>query len=106
MKLNIYDKKTVIKTYETSAYDLMYGTLTDVINVIKLDDIKTGSNDEIFALVLKLVTTSLDTVNDLLKDIFDGLTDEELRNTKVTEIAKVLVDVIIYTYKELGGSKN
>lgn len=102
MKLNVYDKKTIIKTYEVDSYDLMWGTVEDVAEAIKLEDMKTGSQDEIIKMTLNLVVTAKDTVNDLMKDIFDGLTDEELRCIKVSEMVNVLVDVVKFTVKELG----
>ena len=102
MKLNIYDKKKIVKTYEVDSYDLMWGTVEDVAEAIKLEDMKTGSQDEIIKMTLNLVVTAKDTVNDLMKDIFDGLTDEELRCIKVSEMVNVLVDVVKFTVKELG----
>ena len=57
-------------------------------------------------MVGKLVITSMGTVKTLIKDIFDGITDEEIRKTTVTEIAKVLVDIVTYTIGQLNlGSK-
>lgn len=106
MKLNIYEKKKVVKTYEASTYDLMYGTVTDIANIVNLDNLKTGSNEEILKLVLDVLSTGLDTVNDLLKDIFEGLTDDELKKTKVVEIAKVLVDVITFTFSQMSTGNN
>ena len=106
MKLNVYEKRKIVKTYTADTYDLMYGTITDIANVINLDDIKTGSNEEILKLVVKLLPTGLDSVNSLLKDIFDGLTDEELKHVKVKEIAQVLVDVVVFTYNQLRGGDN
>lgn len=109
MKLNIYDKKKIIKTYEVDAYDLMFGTVEDVANAIDIDSLKTGSDVEIIQMAGKLVMSSMDTVKNLLKDIFDGLTDEELKNTKVSEIATVLVDVVKFTIAQLnlgGNGKN
>lgn len=97
MKLNVYEKKKVIKTYEADTYDLMFGTVEDVANALNLDEMKTGSDVEIIRMAMNLVLTSLGTVKDLMKDIFDGLTDEELRNVKVKEMAQVLVDVAKYT---------
>jgi len=44
----------------------------------------------------------MDTVKDLLKDIFEGITDEEIKKCKVSEIAVVLVDVVKYTLVQLG----
>lgn len=106
MKLNVYEKKTVVKTYEADTYDLMFGTVEDVAKAINLDALKTGSNAEIMKLAGNLALTSMDTVTDLMKDIFDGITDEELRHTKVTEIAAVLVDVVKYTIKQLNKMPN
>lgn len=106
MKLNIYEKKKIIKTYETDVYDLMFGTVEDVANAIDIDSLKTGSDVEIIKMVGKLVMTSMGTVKNLLKDIFDGLTDEELKNTKVSEIATVLVDVVKFTIAQLNLGVN
>lgn len=97
MKLNIYEKKEVIKTYETDAYDLMFGTLEDVADALKLDELKTGSDVEIIRMGMSLVLTSIGTVKNLMKDIFDGLTDEELRKVRVRDMAEVLLEVARYT---------
>lgn len=106
MKLNIYEKKQIVKTYEADTYDLMFGTIEDVADAVKLDELKTGSDVEIIKMVGNLVLTSMDTVKNLLKDIFDGITDEELKNTKVSEIARVLLDVIKFTIVQLNTGVN
>lgn len=106
MKLNIYNKKQIVKTYETDTYDLMFGVLEDVADAIKLDELKTGTDVEIIKMVGNLVITSMSTVKELLKDIFEGITDEELKNTKVSEIAAVLVDVVKFTLNQLSKGIN
>lgn len=109
MKLNIYDKKKVVKTYEVDTYDLMFGTIEDVADAVKLDELKSGSDVEIIKMVGNLVLTSMDTIKNLLKDIFDGITDEELKKTKVNEIALVIVEVVKFTINQLNlgnSSKN
>lgn len=106
MKLNIYAKnKEIKKTYEVEEYDLMFGTIEDVSDAVNLDSLKTGSDVEILKMVGSLVLNSMDTVKNLLKDIFPGLTDEELKNTKVKEIAAVLIGVVKFTIAELGKGK-
>ena len=106
MKLNIYEKKQVVKTYEADTYDLMFGTIEDVAEAVNLDELKTGSDVELIKMVGNLVVTSMGTVKNLLKDIFEGLTDDELRSTKVSEIATVLIDVVKYTIVQLNfGNK-
>ena len=108
MKLNIYDKKQIVKTYEADTYDLMFGTLEDVAETIKLDELKTGTDVEIIKLIGNSVLQSMDTVKNLMKDIFDGITDAELKSVKVKEIAAVLLEVVKYTITQLniGAPKN
>lgn len=108
MKLNIYEKKSIVKTYEASEYELMFGTVEDMIDAAKLDKIESGTDAEIVVAATNLVTTSMDTVKDLLKDVFDGLTDDEIRHTRVSEIVNVIVDVIRYAISQIslfGGGK-
>lgn len=108
MKLNVYEKKKVVKTYTADSYDLMLGTLEDVANAVKLDNMKTGSKAEILSMAMNLVKDSYSTVVDLMKDVFDGITDEELRKTKVIEIVNVLADIVTVTVRQLnlGFGKN
>ena len=108
MKLNIYEKKKVVKTYETDTYDLMFGTVEDIADAIKLDELQTGADVEIIVMAGNLIKTSKETVKELLKDIFDGLTDEEIKKTKINEIVTCLVDVVKFTVSQLniGKSKN
>lgn len=107
LKLNIYEKKHIVKTYKCESYDLMFGTVEDLINLIDLDKLKTGSDAEIIQLVGNVVMRGIDIFKPLLKDIFDGLTDDELRNTKISEIATVLVEVVKFaiTQMSLGASE-
>lgn len=108
MKLDIYDHKTVVKTYETDTYEIMFGTVEDLINAAKLDTIEKGSDAEIVVAATNLVTTSMDTVKDLLKDIFEGLTDDEIKHTRVSDIVNVIVEVILYAVGQIsifGGNK-
>ena len=108
MKLNTYDHKELIKTYEANEYELMFGTVEDMIDAAKLDKIESGTDAEIVMAATNLVTTSMDTVKDLLKDVFDGLTDDEIRHTRVSEIVNVIVDVIRYAISQIslfGGGK-
>lgn len=109
MKLNVYKKREIVKTYEADTYDLMFGVLEDVADAVHLDELKSGSDAEIIKIVGNLVFHSMGTVRELLKDIFPGITDEELKNTRVSEIAQVIIDVVKFTIAELMkgfGSKN
>ena len=109
MKLNIYEKGKIVKTYEADTYDLMFGTVEDVAAAVNLDKLQGGSDVDVIKAVGQIVINSMELVKDLLKDIFPGITDEEIRKTKTKEIALVLVDVVIYTMGRIhkafpGGS--
>ena len=108
MKLTIYERKQPVKTYTAETYDLMFGTVEDIADAMNIDSLKTGTDVEIIQMAVNLIRNNMDLVKDLLKDIFNGLTDEELRKTKVREIAGVLLEVVKFTITQLkmGGSKN
>lgn len=105
MKLNVYRKREIEKTYEADSYDLTFGTVEDVADAIKLDKLKTGSDKEMLEAIGAFALTSKDTVKDLMKDIFDGITDEELRRTKVKEQIVVIYEVVMFTIREMSGFK-
>lgn len=108
MKLTIYENKKPVKTYTAEAYDLMFGTVEDIAEAMNLDNLKTGSDVEIIGLAVDLIKRNMETVKNLLKDVFDGLTDEEIKHARVRDIARVLVDVVKYTIGQLKSddSKN
>lgn len=109
MKLNIYEKKQIVKTYEVNSYDLMFGTVEDVANAINLDELKSGTDAEIMKMVIKLISSSMGTIKQLMMDIFDGLTEDELKKVKVSEMALVIVEVVTFTIQQLNmgaSSKN
>lgn len=102
MKLNIYkNQKEVEKTYEVDAYDIMYGTVEDVFDVLDgMEDMKTDGE------ILKLIQTNRKKLNGLLIDIFDGLTEEELRRIKIKELVPLFLDLFKYVRDSLGIQKN
>lgn len=102
LKINIYNKKEITKTYTNDTYDLMFGTVEDFMDLIKVDELKTGSDQEIVMLVVKALPKGMGTIKALLKDVFEGMTDEELKHTKVKEITRVLVNIIKSSITEIG----
>lgn len=101
MKLNIYEKKKIIKTYTAETYDLLFGTVEDLVDILELDTLKTESDVEVIKLATNVITKGMDIIKPLLKDIFEGLTDDELRNTHVSEIVTVLVEVIKFAINQI-----
>ena len=106
MTLNIYEKRKIVKTYEADAYDLPFGVVEDVADVLNLDQLETGSDAELIKIAGNVVLRCKDTVKSLMKDIFEGITDEELKHAKVTEMGIVLIEVVKYTSEQLSKGLN
>lgn len=106
LKLNIYEKKKIINTYTAETYDLMFGTVEDLVDLINLDQLEKGTDAEIIKLVGNVVIKGMDIIKPLLKDIFDGLTDEDLKHTRVSEIATVLVEVVKFSISQMVQGAN
>ena len=105
MKLNIYkNQKEIEKTYEVDSYDIMYGTIQDILAVLDDFDLENLKNED---QLLKLFVDNRSKLEDLLLDIFgvEGLTAEELRRVKLKEIVPMFVDLFAYVQNSFK-SKN
>ena len=91
MKLNVYkNQKEIAKTVEVDSYDIMFGTVEDVFEVLEgIEDM----NDK--NAILKVFMQNRSKLDDLLLDIFGeaGLTKEDLRMVKVKELVPVFIDL-------------
>lgn len=105
LKLETYKtengKEVIDKSFYTNDFKLKYGTVEDFVNIIDFEQIKTGSDTEITLLAMKAIANGKDVINDLLKKVFIDITDEDLRNTNVETIVKVLVDLVKFTILEV-----
>lgn len=101
MKLNIYkNQREVEKTYEIDNYDLMYGTVEDILAIFdEIEDLH--DNMQIF----KVIQKNRMKLNDFLKDIFPELTDDELRRIKLKELVPVFTGLFTYVQTAFN-SKN
>jgi hypothetical protein len=107
--LNIYgkerDKETgkreIVKTYKTDEYDLMYGTVEDILTIFDVENMN-DTNE-----ILKMVMKTMNQLKPLLKDVFYGLSDEELKCIKVKELIPVVVGILKIAMEQFSdGSKN
>lgn len=88
--LNIYgngSRKAPTKTFTCEGYDLMLGTVEDFMDIIELDKIDDDKE------LLKMVVKGYDRLKPLLKDIFEGLTDDDFRGIKIAELIPVILDI-------------
>lgn len=100
LKLNIYKGKTIEKTYKAETFDIMFGTVEDLLNIIDLE--KLNSDTEIAKLIIKVFPL----LKPLLKDVFEGVTDDELRRTKIKELIPLFVNIFVFALKELNSNSS
>lgn len=101
MKLDIYKNHEIVKTYTADTINITFGVMEDFAKAVDLDKLTSGSDREIMGAVIKFVMSSMDTVKDLLKEIFEGITDEDIRGAAVSDICGVFADVGRYTIDQL-----
>lgn len=100
MKLNIYKNGKIAKTYSASEFDLMWGTVEDLLSIVDVDKL-----DDAVA-IGKAVIAVLPQVKPLLKQIFPGITDSEIRNTKTKELVSVFIKAFTYAISEIAALGN
>lgn len=102
MKLNVYRNQNEIeKTYEVESYDLMFGTVEDILEV--LDDVGDNPTEKEILIAVQKHRSKIDK---LLKDIFPEITHEELKQIKVKELIVFFIDLFVYVRDSFGSEKN
>lgn len=90
LKLNVYradDHSVVEKTYTSEDADIMFGVAEDFLSIIDFDHMKDRRQAAVNIL------RAFGSLKPLLKDVFHGLTDDELARTKLKEVLPLWVDV-------------
>lgn len=105
LKLNIYkSQKEVAKTYVAQDYEVMYGTVEDLLDLLDLEALNSDAGKEaLLAAVSRILKSRKDVINPLMKDIFPGLTDDELRRTKAVEIVGVIAGLAGFSLDQIKG---
>ena len=98
LELNIYNGAKIVKTYTTDTIDCSFGVVEDVLNALNFESIKTGNKFEIAAMVVNC----MDQLKPFLKEIFAGMTDEELRKAKMSNIIDIFKSLYDFANVELG----
>lgn len=115
LKLNIYGDKfcrKLEKTVTAEEFELTTGICEDVLDIIKIDLFEGGlsalSTETQFEIVVGIVKDGLPYFKELLAELFE-ISTEEMRYTKITDIAKIVVQIAKYSFVQLsslGGTKS
>lgn len=101
LTLNIYGKvkgkRKVVKTYTADSLDISFGIVEDMMEV--LDKVQSNSDEN---MILSAIMKNLKNVKPLLLDVFDGLTEEELKKADTKEVVQVIVNIIVLAIREIS----
>ena len=115
IKLNIYKDRfcRVLDREVTAAdFELSTGVCEDILNLINIDMFEGGiealSDESKLDLIIGIVKNGYPQFKALLQELFE-LTDDEIRNTKIAEIALAVKNIAEYSFttlaSTLGGNK-
>lgn len=106
IRLNIYKNGKAIKTYTSTTCELMYGPVEDVMDMIdieKFSKLENVTDKDLLIEAIKVISKAKNTVNEIVMQIFPGITENELRCTKIIELANVIIKTVKYSLTELGS---
>lgn len=96
LTLKIYNGRNVVKEYKAETIDFSFGVVEDVLDALDFENM--NSQTEIAGMIIKASKQ----LKPLLKDIFDGVTDDEIRNTRMQNLIEVFKGLYVYAMQELG----
>lgn len=96
LKLNVRTKEGSAKTYTTDTIDFSFGVVEDVLDALNLENL--SDKNQIAIMVVKCSKQ----LRPFLKEIFEGVTDDELRTVKMSNLVEVFKGLYHYASVELG----
>lgn len=111
LTLNIYKGTKVEKMYTAESFILTTGTCEDILDLAdktNLIEMMGKGNVDTWDLGLEGLHTirkAFPTLKPMLMDIFEGLTEDEIRRTSIVEVAEVVVQIVKYSVGNLSGIK-
>lgn len=108
LSLNIYadNGEDIVKTYETDETHLLFGVVEDIFEIMDVDILTDKEK------LAEVAVMSAKKVAPVLKNLFRGITDEEIAHTRIEDVVPLTVQVIIYSLYEIrkinseGAGKN
>lgn len=89
INLKIYDEsgKNVVKIYEAETYELPFGTVRKLMNIVKIEDMNNQAE------LLKTIAGAWDEILNVLHRVFPACTDDEWDAIKAKEVLKVIIQI-------------
>lgn len=95
--LKVYDKsgKTIVKSYESTTYDIMFGTVMKLMELLKIDS--TDNQIE----MLKTIYDAWDEIKMVLSEVFPEVTDDDWKHVKVKELLPIILNIAKFAVTDM-----
>lgn len=95
--LKIYDDsgKNVVKSYESKTYDLMFGTVMKLMELLKVEDM----DDQIE--MLKTIYGAWEEIKTVLAGVFPEATDDDWKHVRVKELLPLIMKIAKFSVTEV-----
>jgi hypothetical protein len=97
LTLPVYDDKgqNVVKSYEAAEYDLMFGTVMKLMELLKVEELDNQME------ILKTVYDAWDEIKGVLVAVFPDVSDEDWKHVKVKELLPIIIGIAKYAVSEI-----
>ena len=95
------NQKEVEKTLKCAEYDLMLGTLEDVLKLFKMGDVESEIQKLDEKAILQIIVKEFDKITVLLHDVFPEMTADDRKKIKVRELVPFFMDLITYSVSKI-----
>lgn len=94
--LNVYAADgSIDKTYKASTYDLMFGTVMKLMELLKIEEL----DDQVE--MLRTIYGAWNEIQTVLTGIFPQATADDWNHVKVKELLPLIVSIAKYSVKEM-----
>lgn len=95
--LKIYDDsgKNVVKSYESKTYDLMFGTVMKLMELLKVEDM----DDQLE--MLKTIYGAWEEIKTVLAGVFPEATDDDWKHVRVKELLPMILEIAKFSVTEM-----
>lgn len=97
LTLNVYkdNGKDIEKVIKSSTYDLMFGTVVQLMDLLSIEDIDNKME------MLKVVYKAWGEIKVVLSGVFPDATEDDWKHVKVKELLPVILDIAKFSVSEM-----
>jgi hypothetical protein len=95
--LKIYDDsgKNIVKSYESKTYDLMFGTVMKLMELLKVEDMDNQAE------MLKTIYGAWKEIKTVLAGVFPEATDDDWKHVRVKELLPMILEIAKFSVTEM-----